>query len=644
MKTFRLLEAANWTIHSFEIVEAPSYLAVSHAWFDALFPQQLPLSPCFGRNAITETLAKRYPGVKYCWIDSICIDQTSTEDKTEQIPLMGQIFSNATTVLIIITSPINLTQSQVDYGTAALAPALEVWETEEWTDPDVRRYWAHGEGRAKIVQAMKVLARLTKSVWGTRIWTLQEYILAAKILWIGSDLEPISIPDELFVALPGLCDPGIFDITECNGRQIPGSGRGEYELLFSHFAGMAASRVSAIERTRVMELLGNRKATVPVDEVYGIMAAAGVEIEVRAQESRESAWSRWVHAALEAGHLRWLMLPPAILDGKATGTCEAIPFDKRHLLSSASGLDAVVPLSSITVAEGTISLSARPIGPCTILRRLGPIHETVGGFVHRDITLILFADGNWFSAIDVAVAFGAGRYSKRQLLLIAQVLMNNFSRAQNCVQRRNEHNFHPIIHSESASFVWGDFMELQSQSVMHALNFGIGYLIRIQCPTSRSSFLTVLVTNGICPKDELMAFDLNARGLDRRSALLVGQRSIANERGESDASVWHKAGVTIAVGEDYMSGWGNIMLEEISIGGSRCQVCRQMLGSHISLQPLVPRVSKSKRDRTKLIQRLTRERHREKVLERVNRKILGVRLDLRSHNRRRRRNFLLRTL
>ena len=492
---------------------------------------------------------------------------------------------------------------------------------------------------------MKVLARLTKSVWGTRIWTLQEYILAAKILWIGSDLEPISIPDELFVALPGLCDPGVFDITECNGRGSSESGRGEYELLFSHFAGMAASRVASIERTRVMELLGNRKATVPVDEVYGIMAAAGVEIEVQPQESRECAWNRWVYAALEAGHLRWLMLPPATLDEKGVGTCEMVPFSKRHLLSSASGLDAVVPFSPITVSESTISLSARPIGPCTILRKLGPIHATERGFVHRDLTLILFTNGNWLSAIDIAVAFGAGRYSKRQLLLIAQVLTNNFSRAENSVRRHNEHIFHPIIHSASASLVWGDFMELQSQSVTNSLNFGIGYLIRIRCLATRCSFLTVLVTNGICPKDEMMAFDLNARGSDRRSTLFVGQRSVINERGGPDASVWHKAGVTIAVGEDYMSGWDNIMIEKISIGGSRCQVCRQMSGSGVSLQSLtLPHVSKSKRDRTKLIQRLTRERRQEKVVERINRRVLGIRLDLRSHNRRRRRNSLLRAL
>ncbi|CZR51484.1 uncharacterized protein PAC_01360 [Phialocephala subalpina] len=348
MKTFRLINTIIWTVETFEIGEAPPYLAISHAWSDNIFPKQLPLNPSFGGNAIRQTLLKRdFDSVTYCWVDLFCIKQDSDDDMNEQIPLMGQIYGNAEAVLIILTNELNLTQEQVDYGTAQLDEALAIWKTEAWTDGGMSQYWGLGEGRTKLVQAMKILSRFTNAAWGTRVWTLQEYLLATNVLWIGSDLEPISIDDELFVAIPGLCDQ--FEITECTvrGELI----NNNYELLFSHFSGMAARRFSATDRTRVMEMLGNRQAFLPVDEVYGTMAVSTVEISIQPKESRESAWKRWLEAALTAGHLRWLMIPPAMLltEEAAELTCEGVLCSKRHELSSTSGLDRVTPYGPVVI-------------------------------------------------------------------------------------------------------------------------------------------------------------------------------------------------------------------------------------------------------------------------------------------------------
>ncbi|KAJ5640100.1 HET domain protein [Penicillium longicatenatum] len=417
MKKFRLIDTFDSTIHTFDIRKSPPYLAISHAWSEKIFPKQLPLDSSFGGDAIKRTLFKRgLSSVRYCWIDLFSIEQDSEDDVNEQIPLMGEIFSNAEAVLIILTNELNLTQEKIDYGTSQLDEALAIWEMEAWTDDGAREYWELGEGRTKLVQAMDILSCFTKTAWGTRIWTLQEYLLARNVLWIGSDLEPISINDELFIAIPRLCDE--FEVAGCTARNL--SINNDYSLLFSHFSGMAASRAKAIERTRVMELLGNRKATVPVDEVYGIMAATGVEISVRPKESRETAWKRWLEAALMAGHLRWLMIPPSIL-----------------------------------------------------------------------------------SAV--------------------QVLNNNFSRALRFVQRHMEHRFYPFLGTEQIRFIWADFMQLSAQTVMDIMSFGVAYLIRVQCPTTEMSFLTVLVTNGLHLKGDIVAFECNARGMDRRHILLIGQ-------------------------------------------------------------------------------------------------------------------------
>jgi hypothetical protein len=42
------------------------------------------------------------PGTSHLWIDALCIDQSSTEGKSSQIPLIGKIYSQAEKVLIWI--------------------------------------------------------------------------------------------------------------------------------------------------------------------------------------------------------------------------------------------------------------------------------------------------------------------------------------------------------------------------------------------------------------------------------------------------------------------------------------------------------------------------------------------------------------
>ncbi|KAJ4145431.1 hypothetical protein LMH87_004282 [Akanthomyces muscarius] len=626
MKTFRLLNTATWAVEVFEIGQAPPYLAISHAWSDAVFPRKLPLSPSFGSDAIAQTIHKRgLHHVRYCWIDLFCIIQDSDEDMCEQIPLMSHIYGDAQAVLIMLTSKLNLTQEQVDQGTAQLDEAIAIWREEAWTDEGVQEYWGRGRGRGTLVQAMGILARFTNAAWGTRVWTLQEYLLATTVVWIGADLEPILIHDELFVAIPRLCEE--LGISECAHREDPATS--EYELLFSHFSGMAARRTGAIDRTRVMEMLGNRQAFLPVDEVYGSMAVSTVEISVRPKESRESAWKRWTEAALTAGHLRWLMLPPSMrIENNAAGlTCAEVACSGRHLLSSASGLDTVTPYGPVTVEDGTVAVTARRIGPCVILRKLGPVLRGGAGWVHRDLTLILYAEGAWLSAIDVAVAFGAGRYTNKQLIMIAQTLANNYERALRFIKQHMETKFRPIFPAERYLSVWADFMQLQSQCVMDMLNFGVGYLIRVQCPATQIPFVTVLVTNGRCPERGMVAFDCNARGGDGRSKLLICERPDAGASKQSSfpETPWHKAGVTVAVGEVYGSGWDSIPFDEVHVGGSRCRVCKGAPAPETHSQPSARAPRRRKDHSTMMSGRLRKRRRGHARKNRIN-KVIKIRI------------------
>ena len=242
------------------------------------------------------------------------------------------------------------------------------------------------------------------------------------------------------------------------------------------------------------------------------------------------------------------------------------------------------------------------------------------GWVHRDLTLILYAEGAWPSAIDIAVAFGAGRYSNKQLIMIAQTLYNNYDRALRFIRQHTETKFRPIFPAERYLSVWADFMQLQSQCVMDTLNFGVGYLTRIQCTTTQIPFVTVLVTNGRCPERDIVAFDCNARGGDGRPKLLICEKPDlrAPKQPSGSDTPWHKAGVTIAVGEDYGSGWDSIPLDGLHIGGARCQVCKRAPAPETNSQPSTGTARHRKDHSTVISWRLRKQRRGQSRKKRIN--------------------------
>jgi hypothetical protein len=86
------------------LAENPSYAALSYTWGENVFPETLL---CDGKVfRITKNLYDaltrfRLPDqVVSIWVDAICINQADEQEKSLQIPLMANIYSQATEVLI----------------------------------------------------------------------------------------------------------------------------------------------------------------------------------------------------------------------------------------------------------------------------------------------------------------------------------------------------------------------------------------------------------------------------------------------------------------------------------------------------------------------------------------------------------------
>ena len=87
----------------------PPFIAISHAWGEALFPPNVPFHLQPGAKAILILVAESFPHIHHCWIDTLCIDQKDEDDKQRQIPLMSEIYGKADAVAIVLAIPLGLT-------------------------------------------------------------------------------------------------------------------------------------------------------------------------------------------------------------------------------------------------------------------------------------------------------------------------------------------------------------------------------------------------------------------------------------------------------------------------------------------------------------------------------------------------------
>jgi hypothetical protein len=542
MTLTRLIDMDTGALEAYPVNAMPPYLATSHAWADGMFAANTEFNQTLGGNMMQKCIRSMFPRIKYCWTDTICIDQNDEEDKQRQIPLMGEIYGNAQAVVIVTTCdfPTWMTQAYLDQLTEDLNEAIAMYLEEEFGG-SMSLYWRGDEGRKKIVEGMDCLEFFTRTRWADRIWTLQEYILARKIVWLGQNDSCLCIDDELFRALPELCDT--FDIQEAIG--------GKYSKLYKFYAGMVNARSRKIDPTRIMELLGNRTASFPDDEVYGAMAASGVIIQPGKVTGQDNVWSLWWEEAISQGNHRWLFLPPVLQKGSNLGikssNCVMPHFKTRQQSSQYSGLDTVrVQTGEVVLQNGGIKVRGRWAGSCRMVQRLGKVYQDNQGYLRRDITLILFAKGSWKSALRITAAFGGGRYSWKQILALAQVLRANYNVVTAAVSARKERELVLQKMTNYQEAIWEDFMQLV-MSQMLPMNDGVAYLAEIKNELKTTT--TIVVTDDGQPLRNLHALDFGATNVSERPTFMVvampkSRTSRAGLTG-GHLGVLHKVGMTV---------------------------------------------------------------------------------------------------
>jgi len=204
---FRLLELRpghrdgpiDITITITNFSDTPQYEALSYEWGEI---EKVESIKCAGKNiAVTHRLlvALRQLRDNYqsrrLWVDAICINQEDASEKNQQVPLMRDIFSRATQVLIWLGSKGPRT-SDAFQMLSKLARFWMVRDVENKRKGELRPLsWENISG-----EEARLLELRDKSLWDAvyeimertyfgRIWIIQEIVVATASRVLCGDLE-----------------------------------------------------------------------------------------------------------------------------------------------------------------------------------------------------------------------------------------------------------------------------------------------------------------------------------------------------------------------------------------------------------------------------------------------------------------------
>ena len=268
---FRLLkidvgsdECLSCSLLCYERASAPSYRALSYAWGDHVRDARMRCngSLIWLSSHLAAGLAnfvRHWPGQKI-WVDAICINQDSEEEKARQVSIMGGIYAGAKSVVVWLGSP-----WRDDGPVLERVPAITQC-LEKITPPvDISRLGQLGLP-AITHPIWRALHDLYDCAWPHRLWIVQEVLLAAD-LEVLYGREWISWAD--FVSFAQEAIRSCLDICLTVHRESERHGL----ILIDEVRIFRDSSPSFTDMTLQLLVLGRkREVSEPVDRLYGIRA------------------------------------------------------------------------------------------------------------------------------------------------------------------------------------------------------------------------------------------------------------------------------------------------------------------------------------------------------------------------------------
>lgn len=205
----RLLEATKdgsgagicWKLSTFSLVDRPRFTALSYVWGSPVQKEHIDLD--LRMVAVTANLAsalsysyyhwsnaflrpRRYPF--RLWADALCINQADLEEKNQQIPLMGTIFSSAELVISWLgpenlsvhlgIDTIDLLHSELTQLAPGDTSLLWILRHQSLSHPPNNNQGNYDHGR----DSWDAVSAFTNLEYWHRAWVFQEVVLARRAI------------------------------------------------------------------------------------------------------------------------------------------------------------------------------------------------------------------------------------------------------------------------------------------------------------------------------------------------------------------------------------------------------------------------------------------------------------------------------
>jgi hypothetical protein len=207
----RLINTGTLELQDFSLKTIPPYAILSHTWGtdEITFQDTLSQKVLLGKGYIKiqqSCLLARKRGLEFAWVDTCCIDKTSSAELTESINLMYQWYRDATVCFVY------LEDLKPDAVIKDALPHCR-WFTREWTLQefialkDMAFYdmaWNHKGTKISMFNFLSKFTKIPPDIL-KRSGTLYNYSVASRMTW-AAHRETTRIEDTAYCLL------GIFDV------------------------------------------------------------------------------------------------------------------------------------------------------------------------------------------------------------------------------------------------------------------------------------------------------------------------------------------------------------------------------------------------------------------------------------------------
>ncbi|KAJ8111421.1 hypothetical protein OPT61_g5981 [Boeremia exigua] len=273
---------------------APTYVALSYRWGGKnadCFIKVNEESVCVGRNLwmfLREMRRRCFS--KKIWIDALCINQKDATERSQQVQMMRQIYTSARSVCVWLGEADALIDAAMDFMTTykSLTQQLRrarIADISKLTAKTGYYFWTK--------QIAKAMLSFSSNTYWTRVWIIQEFILAKEISICSGTRE---------------VDWQLFNQVIVEVDNLRKNGRPGCVPLLTRFLSSPAVKITKTRKNigpqlrPLVDLLldfKDQQATDPCDKIYALLGLAveGAKISVDYHASTEDLLMQVVERA-----------------------------------------------------------------------------------------------------------------------------------------------------------------------------------------------------------------------------------------------------------------------------------------------------------------------------------------------------------